>query len=157
LIETEICGVLDSGLNKGERRKEEAMITLADDFTDRKQRSARGWLFFDSQCAFCTRIARWLAPILRRRGLAVAPLEDPRVRALLGMSRQELLKELRFVLSDGMRAGGANAVLAVAREIWWARPLVWLAALPGAMRALDVGYKWIAARRGCQSEICAMR
>jgi len=92
--------VLDSGLNKGERRKEEAMITLADDFTDRKQRSARGWLFFDSQCAFCTRIARWLAPILRRRGLAVAPLEDPRVRALLGMSRQELLKELRFVLSE---------------------------------------------------------
>ena len=119
------------------------MITLADDFTDRKQRSARGWLFFDSQCSFCTRIARWLAPILRRRGLAVAPLQDPRVAALLGMSRQELLEELRVLLGDGINAGGVNAVMAVAREIWWARPLVWLSSLPGAMRILGLGYKLI--------------
>jgi predicted DCC family thiol-disulfide oxidoreductase YuxK len=132
------------------------MITLADDFTDRKQRSARGWLFFDAQCSFCTRIARWLAPILRRRGLAVAPLQDPRVAALLGMSRQELLEELRVLLRDGIHSGGANAVMAVAREIWWARPLVWVSSLPGAMRILDLGYKWIAARRGCRGEICAM-
>jgi predicted DCC family thiol-disulfide oxidoreductase YuxK len=133
------------------------MITLADDLTDRKQRSARGWLFFDSQCSFCTRIARWLAPILRRRGLAVAPLQDPRVAALLGMSRQELLEELRVLLGDGINAGGVNAVMAVAREIWWARPLVWLSSLPGAMRILGLGYKWIAARRGCRGEVCAMR
>ncbi|HSC45358.1 MAG TPA: DUF393 domain-containing protein [Candidatus Acidoferrum sp.] len=128
------------------------MITLADEFTDRKERSARGWLFFDADCVFCTRIARWLAPILRRRGLGVAPLQDPRVGALLGMSRRELLKELRFLMNDGMHAGGANAVLAVAREISWARPLLWLASLPGMMRVLDSGYKWVAARRGCSSE-----
>ena len=131
------------------------MITLADEFTDRKERSARGWLFFDAQCVFCTRIARWLAPILRRRGLGLAPLQDPRVGALLGMSRRELLKELRFLLSDGTHAGGASAVLAVAREIWWGKPLIWLANLPGMMPALDAGYKWIAARRGCSNEVCA--
>lgn len=131
------------------------MITLADDFTDRKERSARGWLFFDSQCRFCTRIARGLAPILRRRGLAVAPLGDPRVAALLGRSPGALLKELRFVLSDGVHSGGVSAVLAVAREIWWARPLLWLAALPGGMHALETGYQWTAARRGCQGESCA--
>src|SRR5262245_22211739 len=93
------------------------MITLADEFTDRKERRARGWLFFDAECRFCTRIARWLSPILRRRGLGVAPLQDPRVTALLGMSRRELLKELHFLMTDGSHAGGANAVLAVAREI----------------------------------------
>jgi predicted DCC family thiol-disulfide oxidoreductase YuxK len=130
------------------------MITLADEFTDRKERSARGWLFFDADCRFCTRIARWLAPILRRRGLGVAPLQDPRVSALLGMSRRELLKELRFLMSDGTHTGGASAVLAVAREIWWARPLLWLAAAPGMMRLLNVGYQWIAARRGCNSRTC---
>src|SRR6476659_3507152 len=113
------------------------MITLADEFTDRKERSARGWLFFDAECGFCTRIARWLAPILKRRGLGVAPLQDPRVGALLGMTRQELLKELRFLLSDGAQAGGINAVLAVAHEIWWAHPLIWLAALPGMISVLD--------------------
>jgi predicted DCC family thiol-disulfide oxidoreductase YuxK len=130
------------------------MITLADEFTDRKERSARGWLFFDAECEFCTRLARWLAPILGRRRLGVAPLQDPRVGALLGMTREELLMELRFLMSDGLHLGGAHAVVAVAREIWWARPLVWLAALPGMMRVLDLGYKWVAARRGCTSDVC---
>ncbi len=130
------------------------MITLANEFTDRKERTARGWLFFDAECRFCTRIARWLTPFLRRRGLGVAPLQDPRVGALLGLSRRELLKELRFLMSDGSQRGGANAVLAVAREIWWARPLLWLSNLPGAMKFLDAGYKWVASRRGCTSERC---
>ena len=133
------------------------MITLADEFTDRKERTARGWLFFDAECRFCTRTARWLDPILRRRGLGVAPLQDPRVGALLGMSHRELLKELRFLLSDGTHTGGANAVLAVAREIWWAHPLIWLAALPGMMSVLDDAYRWVAARRGCSSELCEVK
>jgi len=133
------------------------MITLVDDFTDRKGRQARGWLFFDADCGFCTRIARWLAPILAPRGLGVAPLQDPRVRALLGMPREELLKELRFLLSDGRNYGGARAVVAVAREIWWARPFVWFAAFPGMVRVLDAGYKRVAARRGCVAETCEVR
>jgi predicted DCC family thiol-disulfide oxidoreductase YuxK len=132
------------------------MITLVDEFTDRKERRARGWLFFDAECSFCTRIARWLAPILGRRGLGVAPLQDPRVSALLGLSRNELLKELRLLLGDGRNYGGARAVVAVAQEIWWARPLVWFSGLPGMMRVLDVGYKWVAARRGCAAESCEM-
>ena len=131
------------------------MITLADEFTDRKERTARGWLFFDAECGFCTRLARWLAPILRRYGLGLAPLQDPRVAALLGLSRRELLKELRLQMSDGSHAGGANAVLAVAREIWWARPLHWISSLPGAALFLDSSYRWLAARRGCQSVVCS--
>lgn len=130
------------------------MITLADEFTDRKERSARGWLFFDAECRFCTHFARGLAPILRRRGLGVAPLQDPRVGALLGISRRELLKELRFLMNDGTLAGGASAMLAVARQIWWARPLVWISELPGMMGVLAASYRWMAARRGCVSEFC---
>ncbi len=125
------------------------MISLASEYTDGKGRHAKGWLFFDAECGFCTRLARWLEPILARRGFAVAPLQDPRVGALLGMSLQELLRELRFLHSDGEHCGGANAVLAVAREIWWARPLVWLAAIPGVMPLLQAGYRWVAAHRSC--------
>jgi predicted DCC family thiol-disulfide oxidoreductase YuxK len=132
------------------------MITLVDEITDRKGRQAQGWLFFDAQCHFCTRIARWLAPILARRGLGTAPLQDPRVGALLGVSRQDLLKELRFLLSDGTNFAGARAVVAVAREIWWGRPFVWLAGVPGMMRVLDAGYKWIAERRGCVGHACEL-
>ena len=125
------------------------MISLANEYTDVKGRHAKGWLFFDAECGFCTRSARWIAPILGRRGMAVAPLQDPRVGALLGMNKELLLMELRFLLSDGKQYGGADAVVAVAREIWWARPLVWFAKLPGAMKLLHSGYRWVAAQRSC--------
>jgi predicted DCC family thiol-disulfide oxidoreductase YuxK len=129
--------------------KEEAMISLASEYTDGKGRHAKGWLFFDAECGFCTRFSQWVAPILARRGFAVAPLQDPRVSALLGMPRQELLRELRFLLQDGAQYGGADAVLALAREIWWGRPLVWVSKLPGMMKLLHVGYRWVAGRRSC--------
>jgi predicted DCC family thiol-disulfide oxidoreductase YuxK len=132
------------------------MISLASEFTDGKGRHARGWLFFDVDCRFCTRIARWLAPILERRGLALAPLQDPRVAALLGLPREELMREMRFLLSDGKQFGGAEAVLALAHEIWWARPVVWLAQIPGMIEAMRRGYRWIAARRSCPAAKCAL-
>ena len=130
------------------------MISLASEYTDAKGRHARGWLFFDADCGFCTRIARWLAPILARRGLGVAPLQDPRVGALLGLSREELMREMRILLSDGTQCGGADAVLAVAREIWWCRPLVWVARIPGMMEMLRAAYRWVAVRRRCVAERC---
>src|SRR6266481_5742802 len=40
------------------------MISLASEFTDGKGRHARGWLFFDAECGFCTRTARWLLRIV---------------------------------------------------------------------------------------------
>jgi predicted DCC family thiol-disulfide oxidoreductase YuxK len=128
------------------------MISLASEYTDGKGRHAKGWLFFDAECGFCTRLARWLTPILLRRGLAVAPLQDPRVSDLLGMSRHELLRELRFLLSDGTQYGGANAVIVVARQIWWAQPFVWLSNLPGMRKLLNAGYRWIATRRNCAAK-----
>ena len=44
--------------------------------------------------------------------------------------------------------------LAVAGEIWWARPLVWLARIPGMMEQLRRGYRWFAARRSCAAMHC---
>jgi predicted DCC family thiol-disulfide oxidoreductase YuxK len=130
------------------------MISLTSEFTDGKGRHARGWLFFDAECKFCTRTARWLAPILERRGLAVAPLQDSRVGALLGLSRPELMREMRFLLSGGSQSGGADAAVALAHEIWWARPLVWISKLPRMMKTLRSAYGWIAARRSCAATSC---
>jgi predicted DCC family thiol-disulfide oxidoreductase YuxK len=125
------------------------MISLANEYTDTKGRRAKGWLFYDADCEFCTRLARWLGPILHRRGMALAPLQDPRVGPLLGLDPQELLYELKFLWSDGRQYGGANAVLAVAATIGWARPLVWLSKILVTPRLLHVAYRWIAARRSC--------
>lgn len=130
------------------------MISLTSEFTDGKGRHARGWLFFDAECEFCTRIARWLAPILERRGMAVAPLQDTRVGALLGLSREELMREMRLLLSDGRQFGGADAGIELAREIWWARPVVWLSKIPGMMDAFRRWYRSVALHRKCVASGC---
>jgi predicted DCC family thiol-disulfide oxidoreductase YuxK len=127
------------------------MISLSSEFTDSKGRHARGWLFFDADCAFCVRIVRTLAPSLQKRGFALAPLQDPRVGPLLGLAPHELLLEMRVLLSDGTQYGGADATVALAGEIWWARPLVWVSALPGMMELLRSGYRWMAANRKCSA------
>src|SRR5260370_18800888 len=94
------------------------------EMADSKGRHARGWLFFDAECRFCSGIATWLMGPMKRRGLAVAPLQDPRVGSLLGVSQDELLHAICFVRSDGTRSMGGSAVLAVAREFLWAGPLL---------------------------------
>ena len=130
------------------------MISLVSEYTDGKGRHARGWLFFDADCKFCTRIARWLVPILEKRGLALAALQGPRVGALLGLPREELMREMQFLLSDGSRVGGADAAVALAREIWWGRPLLWISKIPGMMELLRKGYRWVAASRSCAAVSC---
>jgi predicted DCC family thiol-disulfide oxidoreductase YuxK len=132
------------------------MISLVSEYTDGKGRHACGWVFFDAECVFCTRIARWLAPILERRGLALAPLQDPRVGALLGLSHAMLLREIHLLMSDGTQYGGADAVVALARQIWWARPLAWLAEIPGMMNLLRAGYRLVAESRSCSAASCAI-
>jgi len=133
------------------------VISLASEMTDSKGRHARGWLFYDAECAFCTGIARWLCDPMRRRGLALAPLQDPRVAVLLGLSAEELLHAVRFVLADRKQYVGADAMLAVAGELvqekklWWLRPLVWFAKIPGMVPVMRAGYRWIARRRKCMA------
>src|SRR5258708_39559973 len=94
------------------------MISLVSEYTDGKGRHARGWLFFDAECRFCTRIARWIAPIMERRGMALAPLQDPRVAELLGLAHDDLMKEMQFLLSDGSRYGGADAAVGRGHAVW---------------------------------------
>lgn len=130
------------------------MISLVSEYTDGKGRHARGWLFFDADCKFCTHTARWIAPFMQSRGMALAPLQDPRVGELLGLAHGDLMKEMQFLLSDGSRYGGADAAVALAREIWWAAPLVWISKIPGMMEVLRKGYRWIAARRKCAAAQC---
>jgi len=130
------------------------MISLASEITDGKGRHARGWLFYDADCEFCTSIATWLRGPMGRRGLAIAPLQDPRVGSLLGLSGAELLQAIRFVHTDGRRYVGSEAVLALAQELWWARPLVWVTRFPGARPVMRLAYRRLALRRKCTAERC---
>jgi predicted DCC family thiol-disulfide oxidoreductase YuxK len=133
------------------------MISLTSEFTDAKGRHARGWVFFDAQCDFCTRFARRVAPVLAKRSIELAALQDPRVAKLLGLPPCELLREIRYLNVNAKHIGGADAIVAVAREFWWAAPLVWFSKLPGAMQLLRAGYQYVASRRKCAGVACAVR
>lgn len=133
------------------------MISLTSDLTDSKGVHARGFLFFDANCEHCRKIAHWIAPILNRRGLAVAPLQDPRVGALLGLPPHELLREMRLLLSDNRQYSGADAVVALAQQIWWALPVVWISRLPGGLTFLHRAYRAAALRRHCAAVTCEIQ
>jgi predicted DCC family thiol-disulfide oxidoreductase YuxK len=133
------------------------MISLASEMTDSKGRHARGWLFYDAECDFCTRIAKFVARPMRRQQLGVAPLQDARVISLLGMSADELLRAVRYLAPNGQQYSGADALLELAHEFWWARPMVWLAGIPGFMPFLHSAYGWVARHRKCHAELCAYR
>ena len=128
------------------------MISLASEFTDAKGRHARAWLFFDAECDFCTRIARWIAKPMLRRGLGLAPLQDPRVPTLLGVPEGERLRAIHYLESNGIQYTGAEALITVAHELWWAQPLVWVSRIPAAKSLMCVVYEWIARHRKCYAQ-----
>jgi len=125
--------------------------------TDAKGRhAARGWVFFDRDCAVCTSLARRFRHSLEKRGFGLAALQDPRVQALLDLPPADLLREMRVVTSEGKIYGGAEAIVFLASQIWWAWPLHAASKLPGVPSLLDAGYRWFADHRTCVSGVCSV-
>jgi predicted DCC family thiol-disulfide oxidoreductase YuxK len=115
------------------------------------------WILFDGQCRLCTASARRFEPVLARYEFKFAALQTPWVRAQLGMSDEELLSEMRLLTSMGALYGGADALIEIARRIWWAKPLYWFAHLPLAKPVLRKAYRWIAQHRNCTAGACNVR
>ena len=125
--------------------------------TDAKGRHAlRGWVFFDRDCSVCTSLARRFRRTLESRGFGLAALQDARVQALLALPPSELLREMRVATAEGAVYGGAQAIVYLARQIWWAWPLYAAAKVPGVPRLLGAGYGWFADHRTCASGACSL-
>lgn len=131
-------------------------ISLSTEITDRARPTARGWVLYDETCEFCQRSVAYWRRVIERRGFAFAALQAPWVRERLQLSEAELLGEMRLMLRDGEVFGGADAILRLARAIWWAWPLVALAWVPGVKRLLRAGYRAVAARRSCTNGACGV-
>ena len=133
------------------------MISLCSELTDTKgSRAAKGWVFFDRECAICSRLAGRFRGVLARRGFGLAALQDPRAASLLAIPAQEMLREMRVVTAEGALYGGANAILFLAGRIWWPRPVYFVGRLPGCWWLLDAGYRWFAAHRRCAGQGCEL-
>jgi len=130
------------------------MNALFSDASSANGAHRREWVFYDADCAFCTSLARWLEPKLLRRGFHCAALQEHWVGIVLGLPREELLRELRVRTSSGKVLGGADALIHVARHIWWAWPLYALAQIPSPRDIFRAAYRRFAARRHCHSTLC---
>ena len=65
----------------------------------------------------------------------------------LGIRPDEFLDEVRLLTPEGRLFGGADAVLWLARQLWWAVPLSLFGRIPGVRRLLRAAYRQAAERR----------
>jgi predicted DCC family thiol-disulfide oxidoreductase YuxK len=133
------------------------MISLSAEMTDTKGRHAeRGWICFDRDCTVCTSLARRFRRTFEKRGFGLAALQDARVAALLALPPDQLLREMRVVTTTGEINGGAEAIVYLAKQVWWAWPFFAAAHIPGVSQILDVCYRWVADHRACSSGTCSV-
>ena len=111
-------------------------------------------IYYDDDCEFCRAMLRRFGRTLAHRRFRFVPLQSPGAARVLGVSDERLMDEMRVRLDDGVLFGGASALAAIARRIWWAWPLWALSRVPGAMLLLDAGYRWFARNRHCLNGAC---
>jgi predicted DCC family thiol-disulfide oxidoreductase YuxK len=122
----------------------------------RTNHSFRGWILYDGACRSCAASSRRFDRIFRRRGFLFLPLQTNWIMERLDLESGAPLEELRVLTADGRNIGGADAVIFLARQIWWTWPFAALAQLPGMHKPLDRGYRWIAAHRVCDHIRCSL-
>jgi predicted DCC family thiol-disulfide oxidoreductase YuxK len=118
--------------------------------------SFRGWILYDGACQSCTASARRFDRIFRHRGFLFLPLQTEWVRQQLGLEAGAPLEEMHVLTNEGQDIAGVDAILFLARRVWWTWPVVAFAQLPGMHKLLDRGYRWIAAHRGCDHIKCGV-
>lgn len=83
-----------------------------------------------------------------RGRVAIAPWQRiPERMTALGLTADDGMAKVWFASPDGKLAGGAAAVNAAMRRVWWARPLTLFYRLPGFKQLEDWLYQWIADHR----------
>ncbi len=114
----------------------------------------KGWVLYDGDCALCRRWVDRFEAILTRRGFDLAPLQAPWVRECLDLPEADLFAAMRVLTPDGRDFVGADALIFLARHIWWAWPIYALAQFPGARPLLRRAYQLLARHRSCAGGAC---
>ena len=116
--------------------------------------TARGWVFYDGVCPVCLGIIARLGGLFRRRGFQFVPLQESWVAPVLGVTPEELRREMKLRRRDGVIIGGAAAWRELGASVIWMRPLVMVAGWPGFRSLADGVYRWVARNRYCLAGVC---
>jgi predicted DCC family thiol-disulfide oxidoreductase YuxK len=118
------------------------------------------WVLYDGACGFCSRWVPAWEGTLKKRGFAVATLQEPWVAEKLrslGVTDVTQLDDFRILVAGtGELISGADAYRFALRRIGWARPIWILSVTPGLRRLFDLGYRAFAANRHRISKACGL-
>ncbi|HUA68117.1 MAG TPA: DCC1-like thiol-disulfide oxidoreductase family protein, partial [Candidatus Saccharimonadales bacterium] len=124
---------------------------------DKAADPVRGWVLYDGECSLCTGAVVRFASMLQRHRFGLAPLQAPWALQQLGLKPSEQFTEMKMLADDGKVYGGADALLQIARKIWWAWPLFAVSLLPGVRPLLRACYRQMATHRNCSGNSCKIR
>jgi predicted DCC family thiol-disulfide oxidoreductase YuxK len=105
------------------------------------------WVLYDADCPFCRRWAARFEKTLTLRGFDLSPLQSPWVRECFDLPEHELFSRMRVLTREGRDLAGADALLFIARHIWWAWPLYAISKLPAVFPLYRILYDQIASSR----------
>lgn len=115
-----------------------------------------GWVLYDGSCGVCRRLVVPWTGTLRKHGFEVAPLQSEWVSTRLKLPNDEILSDVRLVLSDGTHRQGADVYRYVFRRIWWATPMYLFSITPILRQVFDGVYRLIADHRHQISGACGL-
>ncbi len=127
------------------------------EITDKKAKDPGGWIFYDDECPLCLRWAGRVKRLLNHRTFNLVPLQTPWAKERLDLAESGQLTEMRILLADGRTFGGADAVMEIARQIWWAWPAWAISRIPGVMLFCRAIYRFIANHRECGTNACVRK
>lgn len=128
------------------------MKTETTEFKD--SQPLKGWIGFDATCGACVGLAGWLRSRLLGRGYEFVPLQGRLMRRHLG--RVADLREPALLTTDDRLIMGSDIAFEIARDMVWARPLHWIAMIPGVRRACRKVYRGMAGYRYEVGGVCGL-
>ena len=110
----------------------------------------RAWVLYDGDCSLCRKWVARSERTLTVRGFDLAPLQSAWVTECLDLPEHELLSRMRALTRDGRDYAGADALIYLARHVWWAWPFHAASRLPFAKMVLRRAYDFLAQHRHCE-------
>lgn len=114
------------------------------------------WVLYDGECGFCSGWVEFWKPVLERRRITIAALQEPWIIERLHMQLTDLLADILLLYPCGELVSGADVYLQVTRRIWWVWPFYALFSLPGFNWLLHIGYQWFNRNRYRISRACRL-
>ncbi len=111
------------------------------------------WVFYDGKCTICTDWLRRMGKTLNARDFGIASLQTGWVQPKI-VHIDDPLKEMLMLTADGRIIGGADAVIYIARRIWWMYWFYAISFFPGMKWIMRRVYRLVAENRYCVSSSC---